>query len=166
VKPGNILLFLDDATDRGLVAKVSDFGLSGIISSDDKTRGGTSYWNAPEIISRGQSLRGETINGEDFTDPADFYSDVYCFGLVAMFVAMDSEFPFDLDTFTEMKLSDGVFDCVKMELEARAGHSGQTPGQRGRLVQLAGQTLRLSRHDRSDNLSGVRDMLCQRQESF
>jgi serine/threonine protein kinase len=75
LKPGNVLLKTHRADRRGYVAKVSDFGLSGLAQSDEAGDGGgatiaTVAYTAPEVF--GSQARGK---------PAD----VFAFGIMREF---------------------------------------------------------------------------------
>jgi serine/threonine protein kinase len=80
VKDQNILLVkeLYDGQTR-LVAKISDFGASGIESSREDIRGMSEYWAAPEVLERPQGWKGLRQ-----TSAADIYS----FGLLAATIAL------------------------------------------------------------------------------
>jgi len=80
VKDQNILLVreLYDGQTR-LVAKIGDFGASGIESSREDIRGMSEYWAAPEVLERPQGWKGLRQ-----TSAADIYS----FGLLAATIAL------------------------------------------------------------------------------
>src|SRR5262249_45536857 len=74
IKPENILLF-EDREKRKLIAKICDFGSSGVEISEDSTRGATEAWSPPEFP------------GSYFDKVAKATWDVYSFGLVACYLA-------------------------------------------------------------------------------
>jgi len=78
LKPANILLFLDPSVpgSDGLVAKLSDFGFSASEQHEVLSRGGSDGWRAPEC-----DIDNDYCNASS--------RDVFSFGLVAMFVAME-----------------------------------------------------------------------------
>lgn len=85
VKPANIL-FNDDR-----MAKISDFGVAGIVEPDAQTSGaiwGTPYYVAPERLSN---------------QPEDFRSDIYSLG-ATLFHALAGRPPFDGDTMSAAEL--------------------------------------------------------------
>lgn len=85
VKPANIL-FNDDG-----MAKISDFGLAGIVEPDPQTSSaiwGTPYYVAPERLSN---------------QPEDFRSDIYSLG-ATLFHAIAGRPPFDGETMSAARL--------------------------------------------------------------
>lgn len=86
LKPQNILLFDDPETKGGLVAKVADFGFSTIEFLKESIRGESERWKAPERI---HGCPEEIMTAMQELDIAGCASDVYSFGLVAIFVALD-----------------------------------------------------------------------------
>ena len=86
LKPQNILLFEDPDTKGALVAKVADFGFSNIDFLKESIRGGSERWEAPERI---HGCPEEIITAMQELDSPGCASDVYSFGLVAVFVALN-----------------------------------------------------------------------------
>lgn len=86
LKPVNILLFNDSETTGGLIAKVADFGFANVEFLKESILGGSEEWAAPECI---RGCPEEIMTAMQELDIAEFASDVYSFGLVAMFVALD-----------------------------------------------------------------------------
>lgn len=151
IKPGNILLFPKAGTDK-LIAKIADFGFSGIITSDDNARGGTAYWNAPEIINIGHfsGLGGYKV------DPTHSYRDVYSFGLVSMLIALDGHWPIDPEESRKLKLNDGVTQAIAAKLRKEEHSLCWTADQQALFIWLAEGTLRLKPEDRWSSLAGIR----------
>jgi serine/threonine protein kinase len=73
VKHKNILLFESNEQGR-LVAKISDFGSSGVDTSNEPPRGFSDDWVPPEYSMYSEKL-GETLR------------DIYSFGLVCGYIA-------------------------------------------------------------------------------
>ena len=86
LKPQNILLFKDPETKGALVAKVADFGFSNIDFLKESIRGESERWAAPERI---HGCPEKIITAMQELDSPGCASDVYSFGLVAVFVALD-----------------------------------------------------------------------------
>jgi serine/threonine protein kinase len=86
LKPENVLLFDDLVTKGGLVAKVADFGFANIEFLKENIRGESRRWEAPERI---HGCPEEITTAMQELDIAGCASDVYSFGLVAIFVALD-----------------------------------------------------------------------------
>jgi serine/threonine protein kinase len=86
LKPENILLFKDSETTGGLIAKLADFGFANVEFLKESIRGGSEEWAAPECI---RGCPEEIMTAMQELDIAEFACDVYSFGLVAMFVALD-----------------------------------------------------------------------------
>jgi serine/threonine protein kinase len=148
VKPGNILLFPDASTDN-LIAKISDFGFSAIITSNDHARGGTTYWNAPETLERSY-ISQENIN------PSHSSRDIYSFGLVSMFIALDGQWPLVPKEASKAKLKDEVFGCIAAKLRKDNAALCRNTDQEALFIWLAKGTLRLKADERWGSLAGVR----------
>lgn len=62
LKPENVLLKNDTASPIGVVAKVTDFGLSATLNPGDthlsNMANGTPFYSAPEVVSAGKVRRG------------------------------------------------------------------------------------------------------------
>jgi serine/threonine protein kinase len=151
IKPGNILLFPEAGTDK-LIAKIADFGFSGIITSDDNARGGTAYWNAPEII-----MGVHTSNSGGYkVEPSHSYRDIYSFGLVSMLIALDGRWPIDPEESRKLKLNDRVTQAIATKLRKEDASLCWTADQQALFIWLAEGTLRLKPEDRWSSLAGVR----------
>ena len=86
LKPQNILLFEDPETKGAFVAKVADFGFSNIDFLKESIRGESERWAAPERV---HGCPEKIITAMQELDSPGCASDVYSFGLVAVFVALD-----------------------------------------------------------------------------
>lgn len=80
LKPENILLFPDEHT--GLVAKLADFGVRGLELQSQAPGFGTKRWAAPE-----PPIQSFDVNGFHYR------SDIYAFGLLVGYLALDGVFP-------------------------------------------------------------------------
>jgi serine/threonine protein kinase len=90
LKPENILLFNNPEEERALIAKLCDFGFADVTFRNEDIRGESERWEAPErIYGCPQAIR-EAVEDPEATESA---SDVYSFGLVAMFIALDGVDP-------------------------------------------------------------------------
>lgn len=85
IKPGNILIYLDPLDRRKLVAKISDFGAVSSKQNNRFVTEATKGWAAPEFFE--DCPNSPTEN--DFNDLRA--RDVYSFGLVAMYVALEGQ---------------------------------------------------------------------------
>ena len=86
LKPQNILLFDDPETEGGLTAKVADFGFSNIELLKERIRGETERWKAPERIL---GCPGTITTAMQELDSPGSASDIYSFGLIAVYIALD-----------------------------------------------------------------------------
>ncbi|KAF2263896.1 ankyrin [Lojkania enalia] len=115
VKDTNILLFREDCngTTR-IVAKIADFGSSGLESSREGIRGQSPYWAAPEILERPSGWEGLRQ-----TPSADIYS----FGLLAITIGLKGEKPFlkEADSYT-IKMRDEAIAHVKNRIAHYVAH--------------------------------------------
>ncbi|KAK3173143.1 hypothetical protein OEA41_006472 [Lepraria neglecta] len=155
LKPSNVLLFTKVPGVTRPVAKIADFGFCGIMSSDDTTRGGTDYWNAPEIIARSPQMP----HGSYITDPSDFYRDIYSFGLVAAVTALDGNLPFAPEQATRLKLEDGVVDAFANRLEHQSNISRYTTEQLDSFKEIARGSLARDQRSRLTTLMCIRPIL-------
>lgn len=95
LKPENILLFHSPAETGSLVAKLGDFGFANINQLREPVRGSSEYWAAPERID----LCPESIKAElEDLDIPECVSDIYSFGLVASFIALEGIQPLSLSS--------------------------------------------------------------------
>jgi serine/threonine protein kinase len=99
LKPDNILLFKDEQSKFGLVAKVADFGFADV---NGTRRGRTRRWAAPECLD---GCPADIVGtAKAMTSAADIYS----FGLLVLFVALGGREPRD-----SLKLRDEDFDTLR-----------------------------------------------------
>lgn len=85
-----------------MIAKVADFGFCGInVRQDEKLRGKSNSWAAPEILLLEQSTN---MDSQAFKR-----SDVYSFGLVAVFIFLGGQ-----------SLFDPSLDSAALRIEGRA----------------------------------------------
>jgi serine/threonine protein kinase len=105
LKPENVLLFEEPADTGTLVAKLSDFGFSKISVRDDIRRGRSRHWDAPEGLQDPGYIQERVSN----------LSDVYSFGLVAMYIALGGRDPLNSEG-----LEPNDIDNMKANNEARA----------------------------------------------
>ncbi len=80
LKPANILLFRDHKAE--IIAKIGDFGIRGVGIRAEEPGGGTWRWNAPEYIDQQYSR-----------PPQHAPRDVYAFGLIIGYLALEGCFP-------------------------------------------------------------------------
>ncbi|EJD47049.1 kinase-like protein [Auricularia subglabra TFB-10046 SS5] len=134
IKPGNVLVFADEASPSGWVAKVADFGFSGrvdwtlgepVFHAADRPRGGTAEWDAPECHIWPPLRPNDTLSPIHTTraveEPPDRSPrDVYSFGLLCAFVALDGLRPSEyLPDVTQAKLDDSLVNLVICQLDER-----------------------------------------------
>lgn len=122
LKPENILLFPDESSLNGLVAKISDFGFSGMTTytwkgvrgplPDNVPRGGTWEWNAPECLIKDSRVNDRTRFDEHPVNQPG--RDIYSFGLVACFIALNGCYPRSFaENLDEAKLTDTMTNITK-----------------------------------------------------
>jgi serine/threonine protein kinase len=170
LKPANILIFPDREAPCGLVAKIADFGFSGMATynnkgqrawlPDSRPRGGTTEWNAPECIK--EPIAGYFRLEKEM--PHDMPSrDIYSFGLLSSYIALDGQTPSSyIKNLQEVKLSDGMVKAVKIRLKEYHSHTLGDDWDRslGNLVaQIIDVTLSLDHDKRERHLGGVRRLL-------
>ncbi len=114
LKPQNILLFNDLEKTGGLIAKVADFGFANVEFLNESIRGGSEEWAAPECI---RGCPEDIMTAMQELDIAEFASDVYSFGLVAMFVALDGVQSLAIQEFGPPDTTAG--DCEKAMRELK-----------------------------------------------
>jgi serine/threonine protein kinase len=150
LKPDNVLLFEEPSGTGKFVAKLNDFGFSKVSVTDDIRRGRSKYWDAPECL-----------DDPSYTQERISASDVYSFGLVAMYIALGGGDPLE---FEGLKAKD--IERIKANDEARiiigaklrAHYQGLT-GQEMALqsyISLMNETLERSPKKRLASLDGVR----------
>lgn len=169
LKPANILIFPDDTTPCGLVAKVADFGFSGMttyrsdgfrVPGRDPPRGGTTEWNAPECT--GEVGPPVYIKGIRQEHPYEMPSrDVYSFGLLASYIALDGQTPNSyIRDLAQVKRSDGMIDAVRARLEAHYPQTMDELRSLGNLVaRITETTLSVDHEKRTKRLGDVRSLL-------
>lgn len=165
LKPANVLLFLDTETateidpenqSPRLVAKIGDFGYSGIASSPDDVRGGTPFWNAPECL--------DSCNDEGLKAFAMHQSrDIYSFGLLLVYLWTNGGSPFEgigpsLAAIDRAKLDDQISDhCCAL---IRNSNFSKIAGKAAAAVEdVVRDTLDLDPRLRCSNIGGVRSTL-------
>lgn len=171
LKPENILIFPDPGAPCGFVAKVADYGFSGMATylnsgkrawhPDSRPRGGTTEWNAPECVP------GLYVNslGQQEEQPQDMSSrDIYSFGLLSSYIALDGQTPKSyIKNIQHVKLSDGMVEAVKMRLKEHYFHTLNDDRSLGNLAaRIADMTLKLSHEKREKHIGGVRRLLFSR----
>ena len=170
LKPQNVLLFDDPETKGGLVAKVADFGFSNIEFLKEGIRGESERWEAPERI---HGCPEEIMTAMQELDIAGCASDVYSFGLVAIFVALDGVDSLAIQgvgngksagvekAIRELKFTDQARTKVEKRLRAYYEEldwqeSDGAKGLRERYVSLIHNTLQSIPPKRVSSLGGMR----------
>jgi serine/threonine protein kinase len=167
LKPANILIFSDHTTPCGLVAKVADFGFSGMttyrrdglrVPSRDPPRGGTTEWNAPECIRGATTATFSPKREQHYELPS---RDIYSFGLLSSYIALDGQTPTSyIRNLEEVKLSDGMMEAVNMRLKAHHSQNINDPNSLGNLVtRIIDMTLSLDYDKRVKGLGNIRWLL-------
>jgi serine/threonine protein kinase len=92
IKPENILIFQDPVDERKLIAKIADFGGVASKQNDRYSIEGTKEWAAPECFH--DTPKG--LPDEHKRHPENEFNlararDVFSFGLVAMYVALEGK---------------------------------------------------------------------------
>jgi len=162
LKPENVLIFPDPASSTGIVAKISDFGLSGCDIGDpilidraermpgSETRGGTLAWCAPECLGSG------TTDDPQHESPRDIYS----FGLLATYIALRGRHP---NTYAKdlmhVKLSDLMAETATQLLATYCSDQPLVDTQWSKVAEIARTTLRMKPEDRIQTLNGIRRLL-------
>jgi len=118
----------------------------------DNSRGGTAYWNAPEIIEIGHVPQEQEYK----VNPSHSYRDVYSFGLVSMLIALDGQWPMVPEEATKLKLNDGVSKSIATKLREEEASLCRTADQLALFIWLAEGTLRLRPEDRCSSLARIR----------
>ncbi|KAF9459300.1 kinase-like domain-containing protein [Collybia nuda] len=169
LKPTNILIFPDNSIPCGLIAKVADFGLSGMttyrsdglrVPGRDPPRGGTTEWNAPECA--GEVRPPVFVKGIYQEQPHELPSrDVYSFGLLASYIALDGQTPGSyVQDLAQVKKSDGIIDAVRARLEIHHREDMDDSGSIGSLVStIVNMTLSLDHEKRTKHLDNIRQLL-------
>jgi serine/threonine protein kinase len=159
LKPENILIFpFDGSPDRDIVAKVADFGFSGLKVSDTGVpRGGTRVWNAPEC------LRG-CADEHLLRQSGEVTRDTYSFGLVMVHIMLDGGEPLpfgDHEALDEMKLNDEAREEALGRLRKYylAQRGNAEPHELERLEQVINETILRDPSKRRKTLEKVRSEL-------
>jgi serine/threonine protein kinase len=159
LKPGNILIFSDDASPTGLIAKISDFGMAGIdmplqgggsvkrAGPSTQTRGGTTNWVAPECQYSSDKRQHEATR------------DIYTFGLLATYIALGGRHPttYSKDLW-RTKVSDTMVETAVELLKAYCSQPG-SDSRLSKVEEIARATLRKEPEDRIQSLNGIRKLL-------
>ena len=167
LKPQNILLFDDPETEGGLIAKVADFGFSNIEVLKESIRGETERWKAPERIP---GCPDTITTAMQELDSPGCASDVYSFGLVAIYVALDGVDSLDTqgvekaeaeEVIRKLKFMDQARTKIEKRLETYSKNldwrdSDATKGLRERYVSLTHSTLQSMPTKRVNSLGGMR----------
>jgi serine/threonine protein kinase len=167
LKPANILIFPDHATPCGLVAKVADFGFSGMtthshygvrVPSRDPPRGGTVEWNAPECTRGAGTATLSPMREQPYEMPS---RDVYSFGLLSSYIALDGQTPKSyIENLEQVKLSDGMVEAVRTQLKAHHFQAMNDPSSLGNLVAgITDMSLSLDHNKRMKHLGDIRRLL-------
>ena len=167
LKPANILIFPDHATPCGLVAKVADFGFSGMtthrhdgmrVPSRDPPRGGTVEWNAPECTKGAGTATFSPKREQPYEMPS---RDVYSFGLISSYIALDGETPKSyIKNLEQVKLSDGMVEAVRTRLKVHHFRTMNDSSSLGNLVtRITDMTLSLDHNKRMKRLGDIRRLL-------
>jgi len=162
LKPENTLIFPDPASPIGIVAKIADFGMSGMdsqlpfttdygrvgrVGDSANPRGGTPVWLAPECH--------ECTNVHQNKPSRDIYS----FGLIATYIALGGRHP---KTYAEdlvrTKQSDSMVETAVRLLKSYCARPLVDKRLR-QVVEIARSTLRLEPNDRIQSLNGIRRLL-------
>ena len=170
LKPQNILLFDNPETEGGLIAKIADFGFSNIEFLKESSRGETELWKAPERII-GCPVTITTAMQE--LDSPGCASDVYSFGLIAIFVALDGADSLatqEIENENKDEIEKGIrelkfTDQVEMKTKERLDtyfenldwpQSDAAEGLRVRYASLIHSTLQSMPTKRVNSLGGIR----------
>lgn len=162
LKPENTLIFPDPGSPIGIVAKIADFGMSGVdselpfisdrgrigrLGSSSNPRGGTPVWFAPECLEGTNVLQN---------DPS---RDIYSFGLIATYIALGGRHP---KTYAEdlvrTKQSDSMVETAVQLLKSYCARPS-IDKRLSQVVEIARSTLRLKPKDRIQSLNGIRRLL-------
>ncbi|KAF9459301.1 kinase-like domain-containing protein [Collybia nuda] len=166
LKPANVLIFADNTTRCGLVAKVADFGLSGMVTyrqdglrvpGRDPPRGGTVEWDAPECA--GRPTPPIIVDRKRKETPYELPSrDVYSFGLLASYIALDGQTPKQyIRDLAQTKQSDKMINIVNTQLKTHHGDVLDNSQSIGSLVsKIVEMTLVLDHGKRMKNLGDIR----------
>jgi len=162
LKPENTLIFPDPGSPIGIVAKIADFGMSGVdsqvpfisdrgrigrLGSLSNPRGGTPVWFAPECLEGTNVLQNESSR------------DIYSFGLIATYIALGGRHP---KTYAEdlvrTKQSDSMVETAVQLLKSYCARPS-IDKRLSQVVEIARSTLRLKPKDRIQSLNGIRRLL-------
>jgi serine/threonine protein kinase len=157
VKDTNVLLFQETVDGRDkIVAKIADFGASGIETSREDIRGLSFDWAAPEMLNRPSGWLGLRRT------PA---ADIYSFGLLAATIALNGKkvFAEDVEGY-DLKMKDEAHIHIKQRLEGHLRGSNCTSYQDRKeyikaLKAIIESTVRFNPSERWSDLSVVPSML-------
>jgi serine/threonine protein kinase len=160
IKPGNILIFSDEAGK--LTAKLGDFGAAGIEATNDKPRGWSRSWAAPESLDE---CPFPLMRDMKFKKPHD----IYAFGLITSFIVLLGEHPLPLvnekmqQGKQHPRWDDTFDDLIYAEVESfwikqgeRFPEHAWTKENFESIHDILEQTLRLYPGDRIDELTRIR----------
>jgi len=149
LKPENILLY---TTGEQVTAKISDFGLSGVLQSRDLAGAGDRVWRPPERLSS-RSASPQQLG------------DVFTFGLLAASIYLKIGDPWpvelkgvELDHF-RLKPGDSVCSYLCHRILTRNAEELATFGHQEKMLTLVNATVARSPSNRIKNLSLVRPFL-------
>jgi serine/threonine protein kinase len=166
LKPDNILLFPDIHSPGELVAKIADFGFVGMTTytrygkragfAVDRPRGGTAEWSAPECLENPDAwFSSGSIEHPQY----EACSDIYSFGLLACYIALDGQSPIQyVPNLSKAKLSGTMRDIVVTRLEeyyCQNCFDGEKSFKELGMY-IAQQTLNLDWKDRIKSLRSIR----------
>lgn len=136
IKPQNVLIFTDNNSGRA-VAKLGDFGSSGIKISHDNPRGWTEKWLPPDY----------TRNSPEIGEPS---LDIYAFGRVGIHICTEGMLPVDARAI-DINATSTAIQSVKRDIA--------DPSSLGVLLEILGEALQLDRTSRSTDISTTRARL-------
>ncbi|KAI9787246.1 MAG: hypothetical protein M1839_003484 [Geoglossum umbratile] len=157
-----VLLFPDPTVPTKLVAKLADFGYSGISPINAAPRGGTSEWNAPESLRNCPDSSLRAFSGT-------FTRDIYSFGLVAMFIALNGADPILPSQHAEIKFKNEAASLAIRNLRALrypTSGTGKSISSRWAVFEeVAETTLQVQPLNRVQSLGHIRELLLGRGEN-
>lgn len=166
LKPQNILLFPDSHSPGDLVAKIADFGFVGMTTytgsgqraglPDARPRGGTAEWSAPECLDNPDPW----VSSGSLEHPQyEFCSDIYSFGLLSCYIALDGQPPAQyVSNLSKAKLSGTMLNIAVARLREHYSQRSLDGSEslEQSAVYIAQQTLNLDWKDRIESLRSIR----------
>jgi serine/threonine protein kinase len=169
LKPENILLFPDPDSPSEMVAKVSDFGFVGMVTYNNsgtraplpgnRPRGATAEWSAPECLTSPDPYNDSGSLQHPTYEPC---SDIYSFGLVSVYIALDGESPSQfVSNLSQAKISDTIRDVILARLEEHhfPDESDISKSTKWMAITIAENTLLLDWTARLKSTRSIRTML-------